>query len=73
MDFKQIKEIMKAFDNSNLSKAKIKNGDFEISFQKGFKNTNSQNNPVLNDYWLFDNIGPKFRPPRIWTCKCGTS
>ncbi len=35
MDQKEIKELMKSFDKSGLSKMKLKNGDFEILFQKG--------------------------------------
>ncbi len=35
MDQKEIKELMKSFDASGLSKMKLKNGDFEILFQKG--------------------------------------
>ncbi len=35
MDQKEIKELMKSFDRSGLSKMKLKNGDFEILFQKG--------------------------------------
>ncbi len=37
MDFKEIKELIKMFDKSGLSKLKIKDEDFEIALQKGFK------------------------------------
>ncbi|WP_187647438.1 acetyl-CoA carboxylase biotin carboxyl carrier protein [Nitrosophilus labii] len=36
MDFKEIKELIKIFDKSGLSKLKIKDEDFEIALQKGF-------------------------------------
>jgi acetyl-CoA carboxylase biotin carboxyl carrier protein len=35
MDFKEIKELIKVFDKSELSKLKVKNADFEISMGKG--------------------------------------
>jgi len=35
MDFKDIKELIKVFDKSELSKLKVKEGDFEISMGKG--------------------------------------
>jgi len=35
MNQKEIKELMKSFDRSGLSKMKLKNADFEILFQKG--------------------------------------
>ncbi len=35
MDQKDIKDLMRSFDKSSLSKFKLKDGDFEISFQKG--------------------------------------
>ena len=37
MDFKEIKELIKVFDKSELNKLKVKNGDFEISMQTGFE------------------------------------
>lgn len=36
MDFKDIKELIKVFDKSELTKLKVKEGDFEISMGKGF-------------------------------------
>ena len=36
MDFKEIKELIKVFDKSELNKLKVKNLDFEIALQKGF-------------------------------------
>ncbi|BCD60945.1 MULTISPECIES: acetyl-CoA carboxylase biotin carboxyl carrier protein [unclassified Nitratiruptor] len=35
MDFKQIKELIKIFDKSGLSRLKIKEENFEIAMQKG--------------------------------------
>ncbi|BCD68777.1 acetyl-CoA carboxylase biotin carboxyl carrier protein [Nitratiruptor sp. YY09-18] len=35
MDFKEIKELMRLFDKSGLSRFKLKKGDMEISLQKG--------------------------------------
>lgn len=35
MDFKEIKELIRVFDKSELGKLKIKEGDFEISMGKG--------------------------------------
>ena len=35
MDQKELKELMRAFDKSGLSKLKLKDGEFEILFQKG--------------------------------------
>lgn len=37
MEFKDIKELIRIFDKSELSKLKIKEGDFEISMQTGFE------------------------------------
>ena len=37
MDFKEIKELIRIFDKSGLSKIKLKDKDFEISLQKGFE------------------------------------
>lgn len=37
MDFKEIKELIRVFDKSELNKLKVKNGDFEISMQTGFE------------------------------------
>ncbi len=37
MDFREIKEIIRVFDKSELSKLKVKEGEFEISMQKGFE------------------------------------
>ncbi|AXH08489.1 acetyl-CoA carboxylase, biotin carboxyl carrier protein [Malaciobacter halophilus] len=39
MDFKEIKELIKVFDKSELNKLKIKESDFEISMGKGFDGT----------------------------------
>ena len=38
MDFKDIKELIRVFDKSELNKLKIKEGEFEISMQRGFEN-----------------------------------
>ena len=35
MDQKELKDLMRAFDKSGLSKLKLKDGEFEIIFQKG--------------------------------------
>jgi len=35
MEQKDIKDLMRAFDKSGLSKLKLKDGEFEILFQKG--------------------------------------
>lgn len=37
MDFKEIKELIRIFDKSELSKLKIKEGEFEVAMQKGFE------------------------------------
>lgn len=37
MDFKDIKELIRVFDKSELNKLKIKEADFEISMQRGFE------------------------------------
>jgi len=37
VDLKEIKDLMRTFDKSSLGKLKLKNGDFEIFFQKGSK------------------------------------
>ena len=37
MDYKEIKELIRIFDKSELNKLKIKDGDFEISMQTGFE------------------------------------
>ena len=39
MTNKEIKELMRFFDNSDISKVKIKNGEFSIELQKGFDNS----------------------------------
>jgi len=36
MDFKEIKELIKIFDRSELNKLKVKEGEFEVALQKGF-------------------------------------
>jgi acetyl-CoA carboxylase biotin carboxyl carrier protein len=36
MEFKEIKELIRVFDKSDLNKLKIKDGEFEISMQTGF-------------------------------------
>jgi acetyl-CoA carboxylase biotin carboxyl carrier protein len=35
MDQKELKDLMRAFDKSGLSKLRLKDGEFEILFQKG--------------------------------------
>jgi len=37
MDFKEIKELIRVFDKSELNKLKVKEGEFELSMQKGFE------------------------------------
>jgi acetyl-CoA carboxylase biotin carboxyl carrier protein len=37
MTNREIKELMRFFDNSEISKVKIKNGEFSIELQKGFE------------------------------------
>ncbi|RXJ58013.1 acetyl-CoA carboxylase biotin carboxyl carrier protein [Candidatus Marinarcus aquaticus] len=37
MDFKEIKELIKLFDKSELSKLKVKEGEFEVSMGKGLE------------------------------------
>ncbi len=37
MDFKEIKELIRVFDKSELNKLKVKDEEFEISLQKGFE------------------------------------
>jgi len=39
MDFKEIKELIRVFDKSELNKLKVKEGEFEISMQRGFENS----------------------------------
>jgi len=39
MDFKEIKELIRIFDKSDLNKLKVKDGEFEISMQSGFEET----------------------------------
>ncbi len=36
MDFKEIKELIRVFDKSDLNKLKVKEGEFEVAMQKGF-------------------------------------
>ena len=37
MDFKDIKELIRVVDKSELNKLKVKEGEFEISMQRGFE------------------------------------
>ena len=37
MDFKDIKELIRVFDKSELNKLRVKEGEFEISMQRGFE------------------------------------
>ncbi len=39
MDFKEIKELIRVFDKSELNKLKVKDADFGITLQKGFNGT----------------------------------
>lgn len=41
MDKNEIRELMRFFDKSDITKLKIKNGDFAIELQKGFEATAS--------------------------------
>lgn len=38
MDFKEIRELIRVFDKSELNKLKVREGEFEISMQRGFEN-----------------------------------
>lgn len=38
MDFKDIKELIRVFDKSELNKLRVKEAEFEISMQKGLEN-----------------------------------
>ncbi len=38
MDFKEIKELIRVFDKSELNKLKVREGNFEVAMQKGFEN-----------------------------------
>mgnify|MGYP001588790458 CR=1 FL=1 len=46
MDFKEIKELIRVFDKSELNKLKVKDSDFEIALQKGFDGTVTVAAPV---------------------------
>ncbi len=37
MDFKEIKELIRVFDKSELNKLKVKEGEFEVAMQRGFE------------------------------------
>jgi len=39
MDFREIKELIRVFDKSELNKLKVKDAEFEIALQKGFDGT----------------------------------
>jgi acetyl-CoA carboxylase biotin carboxyl carrier protein len=39
MEFKEIKELIRVFDKSELNKLKVKDGEFEISMQSCFEGT----------------------------------
>jgi len=49
MDFKDIKELIRVFDKSELNKLRIKNADFEIAMQRGFEGgiTNVSTTPYV--------------------------
>jgi len=46
MDFKEIKELIRVFDKSELNKLKVKDAEFEIALQKGFDGTVTVSAPV---------------------------
>jgi len=46
MDFKEIKELIRVFDKSELNKLKVKDSEFEIALQKGFDGTVTVAAPV---------------------------
>ena len=50
MDFKDIKELIRVFDKSELNKLKVKEGEFEISMQRGFEGgvTTVTTSPVVS-------------------------
>jgi len=49
MDFKDIKELIRIFDKSELNKLRIKEADFEIAMQRGFESgiTNVSTTPYV--------------------------
>jgi len=46
MDFKEIKELIRVFDKSELNKLKVKDAEFEIALQKGFEGTVTMATPM---------------------------
>jgi len=46
MTNKEIKDLMRFFDNSDISKVKIKNGEFSIELQKGFEGNLVNTSPM---------------------------
>ena len=46
MDFKEIKELIRVFDKSELNRLKVKEGEFEISMQRGFEGGTVVSAPV---------------------------
>ncbi|OUR70635.1 acetyl-CoA carboxylase, biotin carboxyl carrier protein [Arcobacter sp. 31_11_sub10_T18] len=46
MDFREIKELIRVFDKSELNKLKVKDADFEIALQKGFDGAVTVSAPV---------------------------
>jgi acetyl-CoA carboxylase biotin carboxyl carrier protein len=50
MDFKDIKELIRVFDKSELNKLRIKEADFEISMQRGLESgiTNVTTTPAIS-------------------------
>ncbi|WP_024955464.1 acetyl-CoA carboxylase biotin carboxyl carrier protein [Sulfurospirillum arcachonense] len=47
MTNREIKDLMRFFDNSEISKVKIKDGEFSIELQKGFESCSSVAAPVV--------------------------
>lgn len=48
MDFQNIKELIRIFDKSDLTKLQIKENEFKISLQKGFEGTAVSYAPVAS-------------------------
>lgn len=47
MTNREIKDLMRFFDSSDITKVKIKNGDFSIELQKGFDACTQVSAPVM--------------------------
>ncbi len=47
MNQKELKDLMRAFDKSGLSRLKLKNSDFEVVFEKGGRNAGAVTNATI--------------------------